>query len=344
MSKTNHSEKVLVAMSGGVDSSITAALLKRAGFDVVGAFMRLWKPDNQNYENEEKARKIAQSLDIPFYSFNFREEFKNKIVNYFLDEYHQGRTPNPCVVCNNKIKFGLFLEEASDLKVDFVATGHYARLQRNSKVKIFQPKDKKKDQTYFLWQLNQEKLEQVLFPLGNFEKSEVEELAQNLNLPTHAEESHEVCFVPEGVKKFLENKLSEEPGKILSDSGEELGEHKGVHLFTLGQRKGLGLANGPWYVLEKDVSKRKLIVTKDREKLNEEQLVADKINWVSEKPEFPIQVKAKIRYNSPLQEAKLKKEAEKLKVNFGESQWGIAPGQSVVFYSGKQLLGGGIIQ
>lgn len=345
-------KKVLVAMSGGVDSSVAAALLKRAGFDVIGAFMKLWKPEIEGKvrENnccspgdERRARKVAHVLNIPFYDFNFEREFKHRVVDYFLKEYRAGRTPNPCVVCNNQIKFGLLLEKALALDVDFLATGHYARLRRNSEVEVHQAKDESKDQTYFLWQLGRNQLNRILFPVGDYNKSEVEKLAQDFNLPVEFTESHEVCFVPNELDEFLKQYLPVEPGKIVSVEGEQLGEHQGLHFFTRGQRKGLGLSQGPWYVVEKKIEDNELVVTRDRERLEQTELIAEDINWVSGAPELPLEVKAKIRYNSPAEEAELEG-ASQLKVTFERPQWAIAPGQSVVFYSNSQLLGGGIIQ
>ena len=336
-------------MSGGVDSSVAAALLKRAGFDVIGGFMELWKPSREGSKSERKARKVAHYLNIPFYQFNFQKEFKKRIVDYFLKEYQKGRTPNPCVVCNNKIKFGLLLEKTSELDIGFLASGHYVRIRKakndSEKHTILKARDEKKDQSYFLWQLTQPRLKDLLFPVGDYQKSEVRDLADDFNLPLESpDESHEVCFIPNETKEFLQEQIPEKPGKIMTPEGKELGNHQGVHLFTLGQRKGLGLANGPWYVLDKDVEERKLVVTKDRDELHQKSLRAGKVNWITGQPDLPLKVKAKIRYNSAGSKAELHKEEGNLKVVFAESQWAIAPGQSVVFYEGDRLLGGGIIQ
>ena len=253
-------KKVVVAMSGGVDSSVAAALLKRVGFNVTGVFMKL---NDFSSVAERRARKVAKILKIPFYVFNFEKEFKKKIVDCFLKEYKKGRTPNPCVVCNKEIKFGLLVGKAMGLGADFVATGHYARVKkiegRKQKIeyKLLKGKDKGKDQSYFLWQLNQKQLKHVLFPVGDYTKSEVRKLAKRFKLPVlEASESMEICFIQTTINDFLKKHLKERPGSVVEQVHygvrRIIGKHRGLWFYTIGQRKGIGLSGGPWYVSDKD--------------------------------------------------------------------------------------------
>lgn len=362
-------KKVVVGMSGGVDSSVAAALLTRANFHVVGVFMKFWAgPDTDGSagrwnrccspEAEERARKVAQILDIPFYVLNFKKEFKKRIVDYFLKEYKAGRTPNPCVVCNKEIKFGLFLEKALALKADFIATGHYARLRKG---KLLKASDKNKDQSYFLWQLSQKQIKRVLFPVGDYTKSQVRAMAKKFNLPVHnVKESQEICFVKNTVKDFLKKYLKEKPGKIVDMDGKIIGRHQGLWFYTIGQRKGIELAGGlatpkprrggggPFYVVDKDLKKNHLIVSDRKKDLMKKELIAKDVNWLSGKsPKFPLKVKTKIRYGylHPATTAQIHKigASKKYEVVFSRAQRAITPGQSVVFYQGQELLGGGII-
>lgn len=354
----NQNQKVIIAISGGVDSSVSAALLKRAGFDVVGIFMRFWRDQKIkggwnlccSIEAEKRARKIATILGIPFYVLNFEREFKKRIVDYFLAEYKKGRTPNPCIVCNKEIKFGLLLEKALLLGAKFLATGHYAKKikGKNQNYKILKAKDQKRDQSYFLWQLSQEQLKHILFPLANLRKKEVRNLARKFNLPLEGvPESREICFVADSLNDFLSRNLEEKPGKIIDTEGRILGSHRGLAFYTIGQRKGIGILGGPYWVLKKDIKKNFLIVTKKEKDLYKKELIAEEINWISgKKPKLPLEIKAKIRYKQREASAIIAKElrAKSLKIIFKKPQRAITPGQSVVFYQGKELLGGGIIK
>lgn len=359
-------KKVIIAMSGGIDSSVAAALLKRGGFDVVGVFMRFWMaPEKDGLigawnkccspEAESRARKVAKILRIPFYVFNFEKEFKERIVDYFLAGYKKGITPNPCVVCNKEIKFGLLLEKALKLDANYVATGHYARKIQNPKSKIFKllmAKDKNKDQSYFLWMLNQKQLKRILFPIGDYTRSEVEKLAKKfkLNFLLNIPKSIEICFIRTTINDFLKRYLKSKPGPIICSSpGDEqmvIGSHRGLWFYTIGQRKGIGLAAGPYYVLDKDLKKNILIVTKNENDLLKNELICKNVNWISGKePKLPLKIKAKIRYRQKLASATInsKLKAKSYKIVFEKPQRAITPGQSVVFYKGQELLGGGII-
>jgi tRNA-specific 2-thiouridylase len=344
--------KVLVLMSGGIDSSVAAALLKKEGFEVIGAFMRLANLPRFD-EAKERAEKVAKILKIPFYVFNLEKEFKKKIIDYFLKEYKAGNTPNPCVLCNKEIKFGLLLEKALSLDADFVATGHYARIKgiRNKELgirefKLLRAKDKNKDQSYFLWMLNQEKLKRILFPIGNYTKEEVRNFAKKFKLPVlKAKKSVEVCFIEKTVNDFLKKYLKEKPGKIVDTQGKVLGEHRGLWFYTIGQRKGIGLSEGPWWVVDKDLKRNLLIVTKNEKDLLRDELFCKDVNWIpGREPKLPLEVKAKIRYKANFVKTTIYPIKNKIyKVVFKKPQRAITPGQSVVFYKGEEVLGGGII-
>lgn len=353
-------KKVLVAMSGGVDSSVAAALLKRKNYEIVGVFMRFWSPQEgiSGPENrccslaaQNRARQVAKKMDIPFYVFDFRQEFKKRVVDYFLDEYQAGRTPNPCVVCNKEIKFGLLLEKALKLGVDWVASGHYARgIKNKNEYKLLRGKDKKKDQSYFLWQLSQEQVRRILFPVGGFTKDKVKKMARDFGLPVlDIPESQEICFIQSDLYHFLKEKLGIESGDIIDKQGETLGEHKGLWFYTIGQRQGLGISEkaGPWYVVDKNIEDNQIIVSRDEDDLYSKRLVANQVNWLSgEAPQFPLEVRAQIRYLHPAQPAvvsSFKQKDDQVEVVFNEEQRAITPGQSVVFYKNDELLGGGVI-
>jgi len=368
--RRKNTQKVVVAMSGGLDSSVAAALLKRDGFDVVGVFMKL--ADLPKFrESEKRAKKIAKILKIPFYVFNFEKEFKTKIVDYFLKENKRGLTPNPCVVCNKEIKFGLLLEKALKLNTDFMATGHYARtnffknfaLPSNSeggrrklaffalvknlqKIKLIKARDKNKDQSYFLWMLNQKQLKRVLFPIGDYTRKEVEGLAKKFKLPfSGVKKSQEICFIKSTINEFLKKYLKTKPGHIVDINGKILGKHEGLYFYTIGQRKGIGLPGGPYFVLDKDIKKNVLIVTRREKDLFKKELIAKNVNWISVKePKLPLKIKAKIRYRHKASPATVYKILNtKYKILLSSPQRAITPGQSVVFYKREELLGGGII-
>lgn len=346
-------KKVIVAMSGGIDSSVAAALLKGAGFDVVGAFMKFWFPENADHswnrccspDSERRARAMAKILKIPFYVFNFEEEFKKKIVDYFLKGYKKGITPNPCVVCNKEIKFGLLFKKVLELDADYIATGHYVRQRQG---RLFCGKDKEKDQSYFLWQLKQEQLKRILFPIGDYKKSEVRKLASQFKLPfARVPESMEVCFIPGTTEEFLAKYLKTKPGSIVDPKGKELGWHRGLYFYTIGQRKGIGLSGGPYWVAAKDFGRNRLVVSKNEKDLLRKEMIVTDVQWIAGKaPAFPLKAKVKIRYRTPAILATVSRSGKgKCRVSLGTAQRAVASGQSAVFYAKKnnELLGGGVI-
>ena len=377
----DNGKKVVVAMSGGVDSSVAAALLKEQGYDVIGIFMQFWFPTGKIYgenrccslESFNEAKQVADILDIPLHKLNFGVPFKKIIVDEFLKEYGRGKTPNPCVACNKFIKFDLLLKARTIFDADYLATGHYIRLLaenpksqilnpkqiQNPKFKIIRAKDKNKDQSYFLYNLGQSQLKHLLFPIGDYEKSEVRELAKKFKLPVHdKKDSQEICFVGESHYDFLKKYLKLKPGKIIDESGKALGEHGGLPLYTLGQRSNIGLSGGPWYVCGFDREKNLLIVTKNQNNsaIYQKEFFCHKINWIGKKPKFPLKCKVQIRYHgravnciilSPCQRGTTAKQSgggRFLTVKFKKSQRAIMPGQSAVFYNGDEVLGGGVIR
>jgi len=296
-------KKVVVAMSGGIDSSIAAALIKESKVETIGVFMRIY-PDPLR-GSEKRARKIAQILNIPFFVLDLRKEFKNKIINYFLKEYKKGRTPNPCVLCNKEIKFGLLLKQVRKMGAEFLATGHYARVKAQ---KLLKAKDREKDQTYFLWQLDQKKLKHILFPIGGYTKKQVKDLAKEFKLPmSGVQESQEICFIKNTCNDFLLKHLKKNPGNIVDAKGKVIGEHKGLWFYTIGQRKGINVSGKkPLYVLKKDIRKNILIVTENKKDLESKELTVKDINWISGKaPKLPLRVMAKVRYRTCSSRAKI---------------------------------------
>lgn len=353
-------------MSGGVDSSVAAALLKEQGYDVVGVTMEIWeqgkREEGKGVRDEEKdprsccsvsavddAKRVAAMLNIPHYTLNFRKLFEEKVINNFIEEYKKGRTPNPCVRCNEHLKFEALFKKADELGAKFVATGHYARIEiRNSKFEILKGKDQTKDQSYVLYMLDQERLARTMFPLGELTKKQVRDLAKELKLPVADKaESQEICFVPEDdYGKYLAEKISGiKPGPMLDISGKVVGEHKGIIYYTVGQRKGLGAFGGRKYVTRIDAKKNAISIGDKKDVLGRE-LLASSLSFISgEAPEGELEVTAKIRYNAKEAGAKIFPEGkDKMKVVFDEPQSAITPGQSVVFYDADVVLGGGIIE
>lgn len=356
MEKTPENTRVVVGMSGGVDSSVTALLLKQQGYDVVGIFMKNWDDTNElgvctATEDYEDVARVAGQIGIPYYTVNFEKEYWDKVFTYFLEEYKAGRTPNPDVMCNKEIKFKAFLDHALALGADYVATGHYARIDRSGNmVKMLRGVDRGKDQTYFLNQLSNEQLSKAMFPLGELNKSEVRALAREYDLATaNKKDSTGICFIGErNFKAFLQSYLPAQKGDIYTIDGEYKGMHDGLMYYTNGQRQGLGIGGpgGPWFVCGKDLNKNILYVAPpDHKALYSEGLIAEKVNWINGKPsESSFKCTAKFRYRQPDQPVTVISEVDgSLKVLFDEPQKAITAGQAVVFYDGEVCLGGGTI-
>lgn len=354
-------EKVVVGMSGGVDSSVAAYLLQELGYDVIGITMQV-TPENKEFEEREggccslsdvnDARKVADKLGIYFYVMNFRDVFKSKVIDYFIDEYLAGNTPNPCIACNKYIKFDEFFKKAERIGAKYIATGHYARIMKDEKsgrYLLLKSKDLKKDQTYVLYNMTQYQLQHTLMPLGDFTKEEVRSLAEKRGLiVARKPDSVEICFIPDNdhgsfIKKNIPNKI--EPGHFVDVNGNILGEHKGIVNYTIGQRKGLGLSLGkPGFVVD-IIPEKNLVVIGEEEDIFKDTLYAEDLNFIPfEKLEGEMRVKAKIRYSAKEAEALLSPYNEGVLLKFDKPQRAITKGQSIVFYDGDVVIGGGIIK
>lgn len=352
------SPRVVIAMSGGVDSSVAAALLIEQGYDVIGMMLRLWSEPGKEDSNRcctpdamGAARRVAAQLGIPFYAVDARDAFHNSVVSYFVAGYEAGITPNPCLVCNRQIRFGFLLDRALALGADYLATGHYARLdnQGDGRICLLRAKDRQKDQSYVLHVLNQNQLKHALFPIGIYTKSEVREIARRFNLHVaERAESQDLCFLAgEDYRRFLLRKAPQvvAPGPIMTTRGEVLGSHQGLAFYTIGQRKGLGIYTPtPLYVVDKDLHHNTLIVG-SAEELGRRKFTVENINWVQgEAPELPIKAQVKIRYKAQEVWATILPHTQPcVEVVLDKPLRDITPGQAAVFYDEDECLGGGII-
>ena len=338
-------KRVAVALSGGVDSSVAAALLKQTGYEVSGIHMRLGA--DIMFSDLEAIERTCKLLDIPLYKFDLENEFRQLVIDYFCQEYGRGRTPNPCVACNQFVKFGILLKRALKMGVDYFATGHYARVEITPEgYKLKKAIDIIKDQSYFLHSLGQEQLRYLLLPLGELPKEKVKTIAMRMELPVIGyRDSQDVCFIPDNdYRTFVAENTNLSAGEIVDINDNILGKHKGLALYTVGQRQGLGLiSKEPLYVLEIDAKRNKIVVGNVGQALHNV-LVARQLNWVSgQSPQKLVEVTARIRYRAPEADAELYLGDDGVEVRFFEPQSAMAPGQSIVFYQGDEVLGGGII-
>ena len=375
--QTSH---IFVALSGGVDSAVSAALLQQQGYRVTGAFIKTWQPpflECRWPEDRDDARKVAAALDIPFTTVDLSDEYKREVVDYMIEEYRFGRTPNPDVICNMRIKFGGFLDEAQKRGADMIATGHYARImtkttrndtkrhenpnvvqdgkKQQEQYVLLEGMDKEKDQSYFLWTLTQEQLSRSLFPAGEYQKSRIRELAHEFGLPVaDKKDSQGVCFLGKlDMKEFLSHYIESEPGDVVRPDGTVIGRHDGALFFTLGQRRGFEVTDkspddGPHYVIDKDVGANTITVAPH--KANEQMYRVNSIhltdtNWVAERPDPGMVYGVRFRYRQPKQEATVTLHKDNsATVTFSEPQQAVTPGQSLVVYEREECLGGGVIQ
>ncbi len=353
-------KKVFVGLSGGVDSSVSAALLKEQGYNVTGVFIKVWQPDFLECtwkEDRLDAIRVAAHLDIPFMTLDLEKEYKESVANYMIEEYKAGRTPNPDVMCNKTIKFGAFLKKALELGADYVATGHYARNISNKKTELYELHagvDTNKDQSYFLWTLDQEQLKHILFPIGEYEKPRVRKLAKKFQLLTATKkDSQGLCFVGKlDMREFLKHFIPEKRGDVLNEKKETIGYHDGAQFYTIGQRHGFIITKKtpediPYYIIGKNVHSNTISVShKKNDSLSREkkEITLVDTNWVSRQAsQNNIKLKARIRYRQPLQECIIKNENNKFVLKFNKPQI-VDSGQSAVLYDNSQCLGGGIIE
>lgn len=354
-------QHIIIGMSGGVDSSVSAYLLKEAGHHVEGVFMKNWEGDDTDTYcpaalDLADAQSVCDQLGIPLHLVNFADNYWEHVFSHFLDEYRAGRTPNPDILCNKEIKFRAFLDYAKQRGADFIATGHYVRKrQTDTETQLLKGLDANKDQSYFLHALDEAQVASSLFPVGDLEKSAVRAIAEKLNLKNHAKkDSTGICFIGERkFKQFLSDYLPAQPGPIKTIDGKKIGQHDGLMFYTIGQRQGLqigglkGQAESPWYVAEKDLASNTLIVVQgtDHPALFKPMLTASNIHWINSTPAFPLRLKAKTRYRQQDQDCLITQtNATTYEITFDQPQRAITPGQSVVFYQDDICLGGGIIE
>jgi tRNA-specific 2-thiouridylase len=359
--KNNTNKTVVIGMSGGVDSSVAAYLLKEQGYNVIGVTMQIWKDeDNCSLEDNggccglsavEDARKVANNLDIPYYVMNFKKEFKENVMDYFVKDYLEGRTPNPCIACNRYVKWESLLQRSLQIGADYIATGHYAQVAKldNGRYTLKKSATDKKDQTYALYNLTQYQLEHTIMPVGMYTKDEIRDIAAKIDLQVaNKPDSQEICFIPDNdYAKFIEEntdaKITE--GNFVDIEGRVIGKHKGIIHYTVGQRKGLNLSLGkPGFVVKVDPVKNEVVIG-DNEDVFSKQLVANNLNFMSiEKLDSPMKVTAKIRYSHKGATCIIEMQDENtIRVIFDEAQRAITPGQAVVFYDGEYVIGGGTI-
>ena len=354
-------KKVFIAMSGGVDSSVSAALLQKQGYDCTGIFMKNWSGSDWGIsvdcpwrEDQKVVEKVCNILEIPFQTFNFEKEYRKKVVKYFFDEYKEGRTPNPDTLCNREIKFGLFLNRALEKGADYIATGHYVRKivkpkSMNWKYELHKGFDTSKDQSYFLYMLDQKQLEKSLFPIGKYRKKKVRKLAEKFKLPNYDKpDSQGICFIGNiNVDKFIRENLGTKKGDIVNTTGEKLGEHDGIWFYTIGQRKGLGIGGGtPYYVVDIKKNINQVVVGKgaNHPRLYKNKIYISNLHWIGDQDkELPLNCEVSIRYNHDPKKAILTKENDRYLLKFEEKQRAPASGQSAVIYKNSLCCGGGTI-
>ena len=350
--------RVAMAMSGGVDSSVAAALLREKGYQVIGIHLKLYQGPETTKRNKSccsldealDARLICERLEIPFYVLDFQEDFQSNVIDYFVNEYASGRTPNPCVMCNRTVKSELLLKKADELDCELLATGHYAKILKDDtgKIELHRPRDRKKDQTYFLHGIPYYQLQRLIFPLQDHIKSEVRLIAEKLELDSASKpDSQEICFIDKDYRKFLEaqNRITQNPGNFINLDGKVLGKHRGVPFYTIGQRRGLGISDiTPWYVVAINVDENEVVLGKRENLLINEVQVKD-INWLIEPPQEPREIMVQLRYSHRGCEAILKPvTTDQVMLHLPFSERAVTAGQAAVFYEGNRVLGGGWIE
>jgi len=349
------SERIVMAMSGGVDSSVAAALLKDAGYDVFGVFIKAWEDTSDisaacPWEEDQKmVGEVCTALGIPWETWNFEQEYREHVLEYFFREYENGRTPNPDVLCNKEIKFGIFLDRAVKEGFTRMATGHYARISTDEQgVHLLRGIDANKDQSYFLSQLTQDQLKRTEFPVGEYTKPQIRELAKKYRLPNaQRKDSQGICFIGNiSLRNFLKQRIVQNPGRIVTTDGKDVGGHEGLAHYTIGQRKGIGIGGGePWYIVRKDIKQNTVVVAKGAdEQLYARNLHVTHAHWIGIIPPLPVACTAKIRYRQPDQKCTVRAAENGIDVLFENSQRAMTPGQSLVLYSGDEVFGGGVIE